>query len=138
MKGNDIMFEKTRIKYNPETGVRGVETYNPIKETFGKVKNKASDALEFVAVNGEIIAYGLGIGFLVWAIGLNNGVNWLNKAMIQGWKDNGYMGRADGLIFKKKMSFDEWMQYLDFCYNTKGGKRSKNINRYLREKGFID
>ena len=132
------MFTKTRIKYDENTGVRNVERYNPIKETLGKMKNKASDALEFVSDNGEIIAYGLGIGFVVWAIGLNNGVNWLNKAMIQGWKDDGYMGRADGLIFKKKMSFDEWMQYLDFCYNTQGGKRNKNINRYLREKGFID
>lgn len=132
------MFEKTRIKYDEKRGVKTVEKYNPVKETFGKLKNKATGALEFVSDNGEIIAYGLSIGFLVWAIGLNNGVNWLNKAMIEGYKNDGYMGRADGLIFKRKMSFAEWMDYLDFCYNTKGGKRNKNINNYLREKGFID
>ena len=138
MKGNDIMFERTRIKYDENTGVRTVEKYNPIKERIGKLKNKASGALEFVSDNGELIAYGIGIGFVVWAIGLNNGVNWLNKAMIEGYKNDGYLGRADGLIFKRKMTFAEWMDYLDFCYNTKGGKRNKNINRYLREKGFID
>ena len=45
---------------------------------------------------------------------------------------------AEYVNYKQPMSFDEWMQYLDFCYNTKGGKRNKNINKYLREKGFID
>lgn len=132
------MFEKTRIKYDEETGRKYLEVYNPVKERIGKLKNKASGALEFVSDNGEIIAYGIGIGFVVWAIGLNNGVNWLNKAMIDGYKNDGYLGRVDGLIFKRKMTFAEWMDYLDFCYNTKGGKRNKNINRYLREKGFID
>jgi hypothetical protein len=109
------MFEKTRIKYDENTGVRTVEKYNPVKERIGKLKNKTSDALEFVADNGEIIVFGLSIGFLVWAIGLNNGVNWLNKAMIEGYKNDGYLGRADGMIFKRKMSFAEWMDYLDFC-----------------------
>lgn len=132
------MFTKTRIKYNPETGVRGVETYNPIKEAFGKVKNKASDAKDFIYDNGEYILYGLSAAFLVWAIGLNNGVDLTNKAILRGYKDDGYLVRGDGIVFKKKMSFDDWMGYLDHIYNTKGGKKTKNINRYLREKGFID
>ena len=138
MKGNDIMFERTRIKYNPETGVREVERYNPIKETFGKVKKCGTNAKDFIYDNGEYILYGLSAAFLVWAIGLNNGVDLTNKAILRGYKDDGYLGRGDGMVFKKKMSFDDWMGYLDHIYNTKGGKKTKNMNRYLREKGFID
>lgn len=132
------MFERTRIKYNKETGVQELERYNPVKEKLKKAGEVGGDVLEFVAEYGWAIKLTLGTGLLIWAIGLNNGINVTNKAMLDGWKDDGYLCRGDGLVFKKKMSFAEWMDYLDHLYNTKGGKKKKNINKYLRDNGFID
>ena len=132
------MFERTRIKYNEETGVQEVERYNPVKEKLKKAGEVGSDVLDFVGEYGWAIKLTLGTGLLIWAIGLNNGIKVTNKAMIDGWKDDGYLCRGDGLVFKKKMSFAEWMDYLDHLYNTKGGKKRKNINKYLKERGFID
>jgi hypothetical protein len=132
------MFERTRIKYDENTGVRTTEKYNPIKEALHKIGEKAGTAIEFVSENGTIISVALGTGFVVWLVGVNNGIDLVNTAMLEGWKEDGYMGRGDGLIFKKKMSFAEWMEYLDHMYNTKKGKKRKNINKYLKERGFID
>ena len=136
------MFEKTRIKYDPETGVRKAEVYNPVKETFVKAKDKtfdvAGDAIAFIGEYGWAINLALGGGLLVWLLGANVGIDVTNKTLLEGYKQDGFMARGDGLVFKKKMTFDDWMQYLDHFYNTKGGRRNKNINKYLKEKGFID
>ena len=128
------MFEKKRIRYNEETGVREVETYNPMKETLGKVKDCTMD---FIEEQGLTISLMAGTGLILWLIGVNQGMDAVNKSMLDGYENDGY-NRTGLHVFKKKMSFAEWFDYLDHMYNTKGGKKLKNINKYLKEKGFID
>lgn len=96
------------------------------------------EAVEFVTENSSTIFFVTSMGFFIWVIGLNNGIDFVNKRMIEGYKNDGYSYRGDGLKFKKRMKFSDWIDYLDHMYNTKGGKKNKNINKYLKEKGFID
>ena len=136
------MFTKTRIKYDEETGVRTVERYNPVKETIGKIAYKTGESvatvINFVADNSTAIQVCIGGSLLILIYGFGKGVNFTNKRMLEGWKNDGYSCRGDGLVFKKKMTFSDWMDYLDHGYNTKKGWKNKNINKYLKEKGFID
>ena len=103
------MFEKTRIKYNEETGVKTVERYNPVKETIGKIAYKTGEAVatatNFIADNSTAIQICIGGSLFILIYGFGKGVNFTNKRMLEGWKDDGYMCRGDGLVFKKKMTF---------------------------------
>jgi len=135
------MFKKVR-EITDENGVKTMEEYNPVKEKLQKFGAKTvevgSNALEFVAENGGYIKLALGCGVLIWAIGLKNGIDATNKSLLQTYKDDGTICTASGIVFKKKMSFDDWMKYVEHAYNTKKGWKTKNVLKYLRENGFID
>lgn len=142
MKGNDFMFKKTRIHYDENTGVKTVEEYNPVKEKLQKFGAKTvevgTDAFEFIGEYGWAINLALGGALLIWTIGLKNGIDVTNKSLLEGYKNDGILCTGSGIVFKKKMSFDDWMQYLDHGYSTKKGWKTKNVIKYLKEKGFID
>lgn len=136
------MFEKTRIKYDEKTGVKTMEKYNPVTDTLKKIKEKTCNAAEatfdFVGEYGWAINLAVGTGFVIWLIGVNNGIDLTNKTMLESYKNDevNYMG--DGTVFKKSMRYSDWMKYLDNMYNTKGGKKRKNIKKYLKENGYTD
>lgn len=136
------MFKKTRIHYDENTGVKTVEEYNPVKEKLQKFGAKTvevgSDAFEFIGEYGWAINLALGGALLIWTIGLKNGIDVTNKSLLEDYKNDGILCTGSGIVFKKKMSFDDWMQYLDHGYSTKKGWKTKNVKKYLKEKGFID
>lgn len=135
------MFKKIR-EITDENGVKRMEEYNPIKERIQKIGAKTcevgAEALEFVADNSTTIQLCISGSLLLLGLGFSKGVEFTNKRILEGWKNNGYQCRGDGMVFKKKMSFSDWMDYLDHGYNTKKGWKNKNINAYLKQKGFID
>lgn len=136
------MFKKTRIHYDENTGVKTVEEYNPVKEKLQKFGAKTvevgSDAFVFIGEYGWAINLALGGALLIWTIGLKNGIDVTNKSLLEDYKNDGILCTGSGIVFKKKMSFDDWMQYLDHGYSTKKGWKTKNVKKYLKEKGFID
>lgn len=136
------MFKKTRIKYDENTGVRTMEEYNPIKDTLQKFGAKTvevtDEVLDFVGEHSLEINLGLGAAFLTWALGFKYGVDVTNKSLLESYKNDAVYFRGDGKVFKKAMKFSDWMDYLDHGYTTKKGWKTKNTNKYLKEKGFID
>lgn len=142
MKGQIFMFKKTRIKYDEKTGVKTVEEYNPVKETLQKAGKKTvevgADALEFIGEYSWAINLTLGSALLIWAIGLKNGIDVTNKSLLENYKNDEVVCTGSGIVFKKKMKFSDWMEYLDHGYSTKKGWKTKNVKKYLKEKGFID
>ena len=135
------MFTKLR-ETTDENGVKSLEEYNPVKEKLQKFGDKAcdvaGDALEFIGEYGWAIKLGLGAAFLTWAVGFKNGVDVTNKSLLQNYINDEVVCTGSGIVFKKKMKFDDWMKYLEHGYNTKKGWKAKNVKEYLKEKGFID
>jgi hypothetical protein len=104
-----------------------------VKESF---TNFCTDTKEYFEEHPWVFGTLIQGSFTLLLTGMLIGCNSAEKEISKAYKNNSFKTLVNGKKFKKDMTFDEGMKYLDFC-NTKGNKY-KDWMKYLKEKGFID
>jgi hypothetical protein len=126
LKGSITMFEtfKENVK----------EVKDGIKDYFVELKD---DTVEYFDNHSELIPYIVGGIWVTALTGVLIGVNLANNSIVSIRKD-GIEITGDNIRFKRKLTLDEWIDYLEFMGSKRGNGKKKNRLNYLKTKGFID
>lgn len=94
------------------------------------------DTIDYLEEHPWVLGTVVNGAFTLLLTGMLIGCRAAENEISEAYKNNAFKMLVNGKKFKKDMSFDEGMKYIDF-YNTKGNNWKK-CQEYLRNGGYID
>ena len=107
-----------------------------VKKIGAKTGDFLGDTYEYFEKHPVVFGTIVQGGFILLVGGVLYGCTSAQKEVCEAYKTGVFKSLANGMKFKKEMTFEEGMKYLQF-YNTKGNNWKK-CKKYLKENGYID